>query len=488
MALFFLLFIMLSPLLAAEQPSPDCPEKILQATAMVADLRPFNWGVRSLSPRTQANIRFNPVIWVKFVSALSTRQYAQYNIVDPLPLWPLQQRPTLNGGDALNQPILDTLTLFPRLGVQAQAETPNCSITAEISGRFGSVAFAGGVFAVETANFNISRGNHTLRFGQWEHPLFLENVRPDEVSLKGSVPIAPQSGLTPQVAYTYSPYENLRLKLTAYTGYIVTDVGPTDTTGTEKSFSSEFQRRSGMPGWNFNVEAGTEENLLGGSFNLHQLVPRLITEYTPPLLGAQSIVSLASEDRVTSKTYSVYAKVKPAANSNLKAQVLFGDNGVEIYTLGGYGVSSFNEGRRTYTNIRFASVWGEYTWQTPLPNLEFGLTGGYARTLGSHKDLVLINLGDTAEYETYTLKTAASRTLAPSLSETSILGRPLQNMGWIWRIAPRVWMKFNEHYRIGVELSYCKALFGNFNNKGKITEATNIVDMLRAAIGASYVF
>lgn len=442
----------------------------------------FSWGTSINKP--QLPLELNYSFEGTFVSTLSSAQYAQYNNVDPVFLWPLQPVEGAQGGNLSSQPITDLMYAFPNLTLSTQSFRLGAfDVSSTITGEFGGLVFAGGLLGFKAGSIQLQSEDLFIRIGQLPHPFAPVELLPNMVAFNQGAPLVPCYALHPQVQTRLKLSQDLSGTLTLFTQYLFTDNGP-------DGFSSEYLRRSGIPEINVQLQYGELNNSsIGVGINYKKLIPRKLRtiftfdfETSGPYLNTSSI---------SFWLLSIFGTAQTSIG-NFKSQFFVGSGGTDMYLLGGYGVSQNGSvtKQEQYTPIYFADIWTDYELPRFFCRLRPALFIGYTQLLGSSNNLVFAE-SILATPQIYTIDQAAQRTLSinpltgTEYRTTAIFGQPLQYINNLVRVAPRVWTEINEHLSLGIECNWYWVRFGKLIEKAKPIDI-HTTTFLATSIGAAY--
>lgn len=277
--------------------------------------------------------------------------------------------------------------------------------------------------------------------------------------------------------------------------------------------STQFTRSSLMPEFHFHIKPYWKEHVFGIAASVKRLQPRLsvfsteisstIFEKDPvtceiiidpvtkrPIVSpatAGVAAQLANGKKVykTDQAFIVVAAMAYAGlqfkRTGIKAKISYGEALDDQYTLGGYGVSSFDKttGYEKYTPLRTMLFFGEifYKHKTVQPSLQFG----YSKALGGKCDLY--NFTQLGEQEIKNRIPADLR----FLSKSNFLVFGLAPMiDYIAKIYPNIKViKKPLVFTGGIE--FCRAAYGTINCHGEV-DCTQPVNNVRAIVSALYFF
>lgn len=404
-----------------------------------------------------------------FLSTISNMQYAQYNSIDPVFLWPTQPVIGQNGGNISAQPINDLMYTFPKITVQTTPiKIKNYEMSGIMTGAFGGVAFAGGLLGYERGHIQISNKQREFSLGQKVHPLKIEEIDVEFVAFNAGAPLVPCYAIHPQVQWR-EHFNSIDITTTLMSQYLFCDNGP-------YGFSSRYLKLSGVPQCNIKIEYfnKTKSFFIGYSLNYKRLTPTTDTPFYIPVNGELEQDSREYNSNISFLISSLYGSYTGTFGT-IKNQLIIGSNGTDMYLLGGYGVSNYtprNENPPTfaqnsptaYTPIRFVDYWIDFAPSYKLWRLEPSIFCGYTQLLGSPKKL---KLTDEKKSIVFTIDDAAFRTTAiDPQSETSVLtdsifGEPIKYITSLLRVSPRLWLPISEKIKLGFEINAYRVIFGD---------------------------
>jgi hypothetical protein len=402
-----------------------------------------------------------------FLSTLSNMQYAQYNNIDPIFLWPTQPVIGKNGGNISAQPINDLMYTFPKITVKtAPIKIKNYEVSGIMTGSFGGIAFLGGLLGYEQGAVEISHEKRIFAIGQKVHPLKIEAINPELVVFNAGAPLVPCYAIHPQVQWKEN-FDSVAITATIMSQYLFCDNGPI-------GFSALYLKNSGLPQCNIKIEYVNQSVFVGYSLNYKRLVPttsspfyiKLEEGYQENLRGYYSSISF-----LISSLYGSYT----STFGTFKNQLIIGSNGTDMYLLGGYGATNYaprDENHPTFaqnspvafTPIRFVDYWFDFTCAYRLWRLQPGLFCGYTQLLGSPEKL---KLTDEKESIIFTIDDAAFKTVAivpatgDSVINDKIFGQPIKHITSLLRVAPRLWLPISDKIKLGFEINIYRVIFGD---------------------------
>jgi hypothetical protein len=259
--------------------------------------------------------------------------------------------------------------------------------------------------------------------GQYWHPLYVSDVRPNTLGLNLGAPFHPFARHN-QIRLTYKTRSIEIIAVAASQRDYASD-GPWGR-------SSKYLRDAVLPNLDIQMQWKPGEHIFGAGLDYKVIQPRLAIDFPP-----------AGE-------YKTNAKVKSFAATAfikldypgllIKSQIVWGQNLTEFIMLGGYiekNIDSIHHSI-TYTPSAQLSVWADISSKGKV--LKFGMLTGYAANLGYN---------------------------GPAMGTYYGLG---QNIAYIYRVSPRIeW--YSGRFMLGLELEYTAAAYGTPNADGIVTKS-----------------
>lgn len=307
----------------------------------------------------------------------------------------------------------------------------------------GSVIVRHAFLDVQWLNYNVIAGLY------W-HPLIVLPCFPHIMSQNCGQPFETESRNT-QVRFTYY-LKNLELSFTALSQLQYVSNGPSD-------FTAKYIRDAIIPNLNFRTIYSFENyeaTVLGFSIDYKRLVPQISTD--------QNFKTHAAVDSIIFEAFGSIIK-EPWS---LRSKIIYSENAADQGLISGYGVHTFNEttGCATYTPTRAMSAWLDFSYTFCCDQMEFGFYAAYTKNLGAKKSLYFSP--ETGEPILYTLIPATNITDSA------------------FRLSPR-WVLAWNNMRIGLELEWTQAHYGDITRSGKIANAYPISNV-RLLSAAYYLF
>ncbi len=281
-----------------------------------------------------------------------------------------------------------------------------------------------------------------LLVGQYWHPMFVTESFPGVISFSTGVPFQPFSR-NPQIRVTQY-FGKLKLIGCAFSQRDFTGTGP-------DGGSSKYLRNSGIPNTHFQAQyKPTPNHLVGAGVDYKTITPELFTTNNAANKMFASDKTLGSLSAIG----FINVKFKPVS---IKLEGVYSQNAYDKVMIGGYAVKAITDtatGKKEFTNINTASVWGDI--QTNGKKVQFGLFGGYTKNMGS-SDLI----------------------------NGTIYARG-SNIDYVYRIAPRV-VFISGKLKVALEGEYTVAMYGTTNLKGGVTGGKSVANT-RALLAVFYSF
>ena len=287
-------------------------------------------------------------------------------------------------------------------------------------------------FRLRHAFLRLDWSELSLLAGQYWHPLFSPEVYPGVVSFNSGIPFQPFAR-NPQIRVV-KRFGSIALTATAYSQRDFSSTGP-------DGITSAYMRNSAIPGINFNTTLYLGNFILGGGIDFKSIKPQLVSDK-----------NFSNDENVTGYSGVLFGKYQ-SDKFTIKIEGTYGENLYDLLMLGGYACYEKDAatGIEKYTPLSVYSFWTDLSYNF---GFEVGLFAGYTQSGGSEKELLT----------TY--------------------GRGV-DIDYIYRISPRI--VFNSgKLRIGSELEFTTAAYGETNNNGKVFNSEEVSNL--RLITAVYLF
>ena len=392
-------------------------------------------------------------------------------------LYPLPASNDVNGKDINASPSLSMLAIDSRLSVaitgpDAFGAKTSGVLEAEFFGNISSslgtttntsgpatnsVAGTEDVFRLRHAYVKLDWGKTQLIFGQYWHPLLVQECMPGVLSINTGIPFQPFSR-NPQIRLTQKVVSELSLIFVASSQIesFVSQGSSTNVALGSTTASPLFIDNAVIPNLSAQVQFKKGIFLGGATIDYKELRPAL-SQFTSDTANCKTLI--ATTETVKSLSYAVFAKVttKPIV---VKAEFVAGQNLYDQIMIGGYlAYATTAPYHITYKPLNVASVWLDIagTSKKVVPGIFFG----YTKNNGADE-------GAVASY---------SRGItAGKLSIDKII-----------RVTPRIEF-YSGKFKIGAELEFTQATYGTAGNNGKVSGSTYDVANYRALFVTAYYF
>lgn len=348
------------------------------------------------------------------------------NVQDLFSLYPMNKNLNADGEDLNDVSSAALMSIASRIGLDFSspagifnAKTAEAKLETDFG---GSPTFM--LLRIRQAYAKILWDNSELLVGQTWHPMFVLATQPNVLSLNTGSPFQPFNR-SPQVRFDY---QMNKLKFTAAAIYqmMYTSQGP-DGAGTS------YQRNAVVPDLYVGIEYKKNNMLIGLGGDYKSIMPQ------------RYFVDDHAIQHVNHKVLSTPAIMGYGALTNgkltVKAKVLFGQNLTEHNIIGGYVITPDNK----YIPYNSFSSFIHFNYGKTH---QFGLLLGYTANLGPSKSIL-----QAGDFYGFGITNA-------NLANERIIGN-------IFRITPTY--SYNiKNWRLGVELEYTNAAWGNRNIAGKI--------------------
>ncbi len=281
-------------------------------------------------------------------------------------LFPQPIRKDHLGNDLNDRSSFNFMVLSSRLGVVVEGYSAfgaNASVQIETD-FLGTAAGLHHMARLRHAFVKMDWGRSSLLAGQYWHPMFVPSVFPSTISFAGGVPFHTLNR-SPQLQFNYL-FEGVRLSAYLLGQSDFASLGPIGS-------SAQYLRNSGLPEAALQFSLSGQYGEFGGTAAYQVLKPGLSSiEYvsdSPMKSFSASAFGRLDHDLLTWKFQSSYSK-----------------NPSHLVMLGGYGEAGVSEGgAMQYAGLPSWSSWTDL--ETSHQRLHFGLMIGYAKTLGSSRDI-----------------------------------------------------------------------------------------------------
>jgi len=278
-----------------------------------------------------------------------------------------------------------------------------------------------------------------IRAGQFWHPLFPIESVPGVISFNTGIPFIPFNR-SPQLRVTQK-FDNFKLFVAASSQRDFASAGPSGTT-------PKYLKNTGIPEVSLGLGYSSPNIAIGAVGSMKSLNPYEFIEL-PSYFDPLTKVKYRNDDVITTFAATAYFSAK-IDYFNIKTQVTFGENLSEMIMLGGYGLTSIDANKVSYSPISSISSWLEFMYKK---DWEYGLLVGYAQNLGASENLILAPWGRGLDIEK------------------------------VIKAYPRIAYNFKKT-KVGLEAEWTSAYYGDFNinNKAKVekAEAVNNLRILLA--------
>ena len=361
-------------------------------------------------------------------------------------LWPAEKSVDAEGLDINRTPNFNFLAIQTRLkGTITGPDAFGAKTSGLIEGAFfGHSNGDVNGFRLRHAFVNFDWGTTKLLFGQYWHPMFVTGCFPGVVSFNTGTPFQPFSR-NPQVRLTQD-FGGLKLIAAAISQRDFVSAG-----------GASDLRNSGVPDMQLQIhygmkdEASGQEMLtgIGGGYKI--LKPALSKTFYNNI-GIET----THKTNATIASYSAQAFFKykiPAIT--FKLQGTYGQNLYDVLFISSYAISEYDGLDPVYTNFSNYAVWTDI--HTNGSGLQAGLFGGYTKSLGAEKSIMVNEI-------------AGSRS----------------NIDYVYRIAPRIIFNSGKA-RFAGEIEYTGAAFGAPDVDGIPVDPEEVAN-LRFLLGVYYFF
>ena len=295
---------------------------------------------------------------------------------------------------------------------------------------------------------NFNWGKTSLLVGQTWSPLFVAEVFPATVGANAGLPFKPFAR-NPQIRLTHKT-KNWKFLAALASERDYTSKGPNVTDPTKVESGNKYLRNAGLPIIQAQIHYYAGKHLIGASAEYKNIKPTIETS-----------TGYKADETLSSYALMGYFKLnfKPIT---FKAQATYGSNMTDVLMLGGYAAKSLNPvtNEASYTAIKVLGTWADISYQKN--DYTLALVAAYSKNYGADDNVV------------------------PGM----IYSRS-QNIGELYRIAPRVCKKIN-NLKVELEAEYTAAAYadstvGAINEKAEVIHS-HWVGNTRISVGLYYFF
>jgi hypothetical protein len=293
---------------------------------------------------------------------------------------------------------------------------------------------------------NLDWGKTSLLIGQTWSPLFVAEVFPATVGANAGLPFKPFAR-NPQIRLTHK-MGNWKFLAALASERDYTSKGPNVTDPTKVESGNKYLRNAGLPIIQAQIHYYAGMHMIGASAEYKNIKPTIETS-----------TGYKADETLSSYALMGYLKLnfKPVT---FKAQATYGSNMTDVLMLGGYAAKSLNPVTKeaSYTPIKVLGTWADLSYQKN--DYTFGILAGYSKNYGADDNVV------------------------PGM----IYSRS-QNIGELYRIAPRVCKKIN-NLKVELEAEYTAAAYADKDGMNEKQEVINShwVGNTRVSVGLYYFF
>lgn len=354
-------------------------------------------------------------------------------------MYPKDKAPDADGKDLNAGAQGSFYAVYTRVGVDMTGPViMGAKSSAKIEADFRGTGSTLGVVRLRHAYINLNWGKWALLMGQTWHPLYGE-VAPSVLNLNTGAPFQP-FGRAPQIRLRYLPVKDVTITLSALAESQYTSAGPAGK-------SADYLKNSCIPELYLGADYARGKWRCGVGAEMISLRPRKQSEVD----GKTYRVS----ERATS--YAVEAHAAYTADKwKLSGKTIYAGDLSHCSSLGGFAATAVDPrtGEMSYAPFRHSLTWLNFTygkkWQP-------GLFAGYIKNLGTGKEIKGTTWGSGNDVDEIA-----------NLSAQLTYNLP--------------------HWRIGVELTACRAWYGSIDKANGKVKDTHGVTNLRSVLTAIYSF
>jgi hypothetical protein len=428
---------------------------------------------------------YRAVGYIRGDANITSRNCNRLQIPDVVSFFPTQKSPDTFTGDKNATPFVSCVDPVALLGGLFNIERNNHKIDIYIAGNFCGFNIGSGIMTLENAYLLYRYKKHNLLLGQYISPMRFEYNAPRVVSYNFGAPLASRV-FNPQIFYTYN-INNIGLSFIAYTQFLFCSWGPVRKgEGLFSTAIPNYQQWSLLPAINIRATYDNHCDFKGIiSLDVKTIKPFIYTQFH---LGIN--VPCINNNSVSSFVVSSFFKLQ-RNHAFITSQIMYGNNAMDFYTFGGYGIRYFDEislGQKTFNKTTYAPTYfcsGWLSLETTKINKHFvpGIFIGYGTTLGSKFPL---------QFGAYGIETLPPQPVVYSIdsryANEEFMPIGVKTLNSLVRISPRIWTYCNDHLLIGTEIELSYASFGYVDQYGIASTCSEKVPMIRSIISTQFAF
>ncbi|KKP29191.1 MAG: Outer membrane protein [candidate division TM6 bacterium GW2011_GWF2_30_66] len=330
------------------------------------------------------------------------------------------------------------------------------------------------LFRLKKAFAKFEWENSSVMFGQYYHPIVLDELFPETISFGRGIIYDP---------FRYAPQIKFRHKIDQLEFVLAIS----------KRFDSKASRTAAMPDLYGQINLNVGEHLFGAGINYHSEIPRLYSEISANFKELDCIdeVSENKTFKTTEGVDSIYPFVFAKLHVHpfdIRMKATYAENGNVYSLIGGYNVLSRNErtDEKIYINTRTLACWADIIYNR-LTSFEPAVFIGVSKNFGASKNIVKGYPEGLDESVT-----------DPDFLTLLQVENATTGIDYTFICAPRLRVKFGE-LNISAELEYTRASFArpftdpdwekDFNSNGAVicgTPANNFRILLATFYNFDY--
>jgi len=354
--------------------------------------------------------------------------------------FPLNKQLDAKGKDINAAPVSNFVSIASRLCTRFYGpDVLNAKSTAYVEFDFTGTSNTNGV-RLRQAYTNLAWKKSNLLLGRIWHPLAMGCV-PNVVALNTGAPFW-AFNRSDQIRFDYKP-QNALISLFAVFQSDYCSLGPTPGTAATSLKSPNYLRNAVWPEFAVHIAYKSQLFDMGVIGTIKTIKPRLFTssDYSNP-----TVPKYKTDEKLTTPALQAYAHYRKNAWI-LKAQATYTQNTTESLMIGGYAVSSIEQGsgHEKYTPTQYMNYWVNIDYGKKW---QLGLFAAYLNSLGTLDNVV-----------------GAWFARAPDIK-------------YMYRLSPHVFYNKN-NWQFGAEFEYTTAAFGQIQNdqKAKIVNTNEVANL-----------
>lgn len=388
-------------------------------------------------PDPDVLVELRPYAYIKWEMYYDTRQVLGLRedciLFFPAPYLPDIFKQDINAHGFWNMDAFESRIGLSLQGPQWGCVTTDAIVEGDFRGAFEASIFN---FRLRNAVGRVVWPDGYFLFGQWWHPLWIEECFPHMLGFGIGTPLDFTSR-SPQLRFVQ------RWDWFEFFG-VLSSQSDFDSNGPIEAVPTYIQNAV-IPNLTAQMRAYVGNHLFGVAGDYKRLVPRIVSNN-----------NVKVNERIDSFAFEGFATIN-VAHWALRLKALWAQNANDHLLISGFGVKSIEPVTdcRTYANTACAGAWLDFSYYFHCNKLELGVFAGGTKNLGSRERLYI-----------------DKETGAPIIYW---LVDMTQNVDYVVEVVPR-FVYMDDPFRAGVEFQYTRASWGTPNACGRVTNGIPVDD------------